>query len=312
MTKGKSKLPAAARRELSRISNANVVVAAARTLALAEVAALSHLGLRVEGQIIVVDLPAPPPRECGLFARRNLDGWTEKLRDRPMVSLDIDNWVPNWNKNGWHSVSRTVMAYPVRHHPARLLTISARVVEQLKDGAIIRFRIDQPVNQDDPAFEDKVGFNHRLLREAVGEAHLFPADMTDQEFANLQQVDWELLPPGSSDRVLGRLASSPGVSSERIKVAEERIRILDRLGHDGYIVGAGKFARYFGVRFGNRLVALENLEYGNALYVFEQDWEQLTQLSRSALIRRRDPGVHRIPHIEGWQSVIRKLLRKDR
>ncbi|MBC2776622.1 hypothetical protein [Parasphingopyxis marina] len=74
----------------------------------------------------------------------------------------------------------------------------------------------------------------------------------------------------------------------------------------------GKFARYFGARFGDRLVALENLEYGNALYLFEQDWEELTQISRAELIRRRDPAVHRIPHIRGWQSVIRKLVRKGR
>lgn len=44
----------------------------------------------------------------------------------------------------------------------------------------------------------------------------------------------------------------------------------------------------------------------NALYVFEDNWETLTQLSRTELIRRRDPSVHRIP---GWQSFIRKLVR---
>ena len=87
------------------------------------------------------------------------------------------------------------------------------------------------------------------------------------------------------------------------------LRVLDRLGHDGFIVGKGKFARYFGASFGERLVALENLEYGNALYVFEENWERLTQLSRTELIKRRDPSVHRVPHLPGWQSAIRKLVR---
>jgi hypothetical protein len=307
----KSKLPAAARRELAKFGGDNVVVATVRTLALADLPALSHVGVGLENHRIVISPPAPPPRECGLYARRNLDGWTEKLRDRPMAPLEIDNWVPNWNKNGWHSVSRTVMAYPVRHHPAGLLTISAKVIEQLKDGAIVRFRVDQPIAREDPEFEDKVGFNLRLLREAVGDAQVFPADMTDQEFANLQRVDWEILPPGSADHVLKRLAAGKSATPERLKVAEERLRVLDRLGHDGYILGTGKFTRYFGIRFGDRLVAPENLEYGNALYVFQQDWERLSQLSRSDLIKRRDPGVHRIPHVLGWQSVVRKLLRKQ-
>ena len=61
-----------------------------------------------------------------------------------------------------------------------------------------------------------------------------------------------------------------------MNVARVRLGVLDRLGPDGFFVGQGKFARYFGARFGNRVVALENLEYGNALYVFEENWEQLT------------------------------------
>lgn len=122
-------------------------------------------------------------------------------------------------------------------------------------------------------------------------------------------MDWELLPPGSADCVLARLAASPGAIAARLQVAESRLRLLDRLGHDGYIIGAGSFARYFGVQFGADLVALENLEYGNALYVFEADWKRMSQLSRSELIRRRDPTVTRIPHVRGWQSIIRKLLK---
>lgn len=79
----------------------------------------------------------------------------------------------------------------------------------------------------------------------------------------------------------------------------------------GAIVGTDKFAGYFGAKFGDRLVALENLEYGNALYVFEEDWEDLTQLSRTELIRRRDPSVHRLRHHPGWQSALGILVRQQ-
>ena len=55
-------------------------------------------------------------------------------------------------------------------------------------------------------------------------------------------------------------------------------------------------------RLGERLVALENLDYGNALYIFEENWVQLTQLSRTELIRRHDPSLHRLPHLPGCHS----------
>lgn len=134
--------------------------------------------------------------------------------------------------------------------------------------------------------------------------------MSDEEYAKIQIVDWEMLPAGSEDRVLAQLAKRRGASAERMRVASERLQTLDRLGHDGFIVGTGRFSNYFGAKFGKRFVALENLEYGNALYLFEEDWEALSKLSRSELIRRRDPLVHRIPHLPGWQSVIRKLFRR--
>lgn len=133
--------------------------------------------------------------------------------------------------------------------------------------------------------------------------------MSDEEFANLQSVDWELIPPGSVDRVLARQAKTRTATAEQLEVASDRLKVLERPNHNGSIVGHGKFARYFGAKFGEKLLVLENLGYGNAMYVFEENWEELTKLSRTGLIKRRDPQVYRLPHLPGWQSAIRKLLR---
>jgi len=263
----------------------------------------------MENGRIKVGPPAPPPPSCGIYARRNLDGWKEKRVVLPKETREVSSWAPSWSSGSYHLVSRELEAYPVEHHAAKLLTISATVLEDLVDGGLVRFRVDQPLERETKGFAADLWFNLRLLREAVGEAHVYDADLGDEEFARIQHVDWELLPRGSADRVLAHLASQKTTETERLEVAAERLRVLDRLGHDGFIVGRGKFARYFGAKFGDRLVALEKLEYGNALYLFEENWEQLTQLSRTEFIRRRDPSVHRVPHLPGWQSAIRKLVR---
>jgi len=310
MTRRPPKLPKYLQRELARLAAPRVVVACVLTVAVDELDRYRHAGLALSSGRIVAGDPAPPLPMLGLFARRNLDGWSEKRKDLPKERREISSYVPSWNSGSYHSVSRPVDAYPLEHHAAKLLTVSAAVLEDLVDGALVRFRVDQPLDRSAEDFADNLLFNLRLLREAVGHAQIFDADLSDDQFARIQRVDWKLLPPGSGDQVLERLASRSPVTSERLIVARERLRILDRLGHDGYIVGEGKFARYFGVTFGDRLVALENLEYGNALYVFEEKWEQLTQLSRTELIKRRDPSVHRIPHLPGWQSAVRKLVKR--
>jgi hypothetical protein len=300
----------AVQRDLEAIAARSVVVAAAITVTTKELDAFERLGLLFENGRFTTRDPAPPPRSCGLCAVRNLEGWDEKRKDLAKESRDISSWAPNWHGSGFHSITRTIDAWPLEHHAARMNTISVVVLEYLHDAALVRFRIDQPLDRDSPMFERDLAFNLRLLREAVGEAKVYPSDMSDEEFTLIQRVDWELLPPGSAERILTRLASRKTVTEERLTVARLRLNVLERLGPDGFVIGRGSFSSYFGAKFGSRLVVLENLEYGNALYAMEEDWEELSQLSRSELIRRRDPGVRRIPHVPGWQSAIRKLLRR--
>lgn len=309
MTPRPARLSKAVRCELDRIPGDRVVVAAVKTVSAADVDAYADLGLRFEDGMIKSGDPVLPPPSLGLHARRNLDGWHDKRTDLPMERRTVSSWAPSWSSGSYHLVSREIDAYPVERHPARLLTISLTVLEHLVDAALIRFRVDQPLQRESAGFARDLLFNLRLLREAVGEAHVFDADLSDDEFARIQQVDRELLPAGSADRVLAHMARRRSVDPATLEVARERLQILDRLGHDGFIVGTGRFARYFGAKFGDRLVVLENLEYGNALYLFEENREQLTQLSRTELIRRRDASVHRVPHLPGWQSAIRKLVR---
>lgn len=75
--------------------------------------------------------------------------------------------------------------------------------------------------------------------------------MSDEEYAKIQIVDWEMLPAGSEDRVLAQLAKRRGASAERMHVASERLRTLERLGRDGFIVGTRRFSNYFGASLAN-------------------------------------------------------------
>ncbi len=295
--------------ELSRIDGHKLVVAVVLTVAYDDLPRHADFGLQLANGRLVAGEPAPPPRESGRFASRNLDGWTVKRKDQPKVTREVNFWVPNWHGSGTHLVSRDIEAYPIENHPAKLLTVSATVLEELHGAAVVRLRVDRPLDRADPDFSNNIQFNIGLLRDHCGRAKLYDADMTDAEFARIQRVDWELLPPGSLDQIITRISASHRSNPGRIKVATERLQALSRLHPDQLISGPGRFSYYFGAKFGDTLVALENLEYGNAMYVFEADWERLSQLSRMELIKRRDTGVHRVPHVAGWQSIIRRLRR---
>ena len=268
MTARPLKVSKALERELERTNAQRIVVAAVLNVNRGDLDRYGELGLIWDRGRIASGPPVLPPPSLGIYARRNLDGWSDKRTDLPKETREISNWAPSWNSGTYHLVSRDILAYPLAHHPAKLLTISATVLEDLVDGAFVRFRIDEPLGREGKTFAANLLFNLRLLREAVGDAHINDADLSDDDFARIQHVDWEMLPPGSAERVLQRLGSRGRAAADRLDVASERLRFLDSLGHDGYIVGTGTFARYFGAKFGHCLVVLENLEYGNALYVF--------------------------------------------
>ena len=308
MTPRPVKLSKAVQHRLAAIDGQKLVVTVVLTITRETEPSYAHLGVGFEAGKITVAESAPPPRDCGIWSRRNLDGWTEVRKDLPKEARDISHFAPSWHGSGTHLVSRSIQAYPVEYHPARMLSVSATIIEPLRDAALIRIPLDQPLDRRHPDFNRDLRFNLRWLKELVGSADMFDADLSDEAYAKIQHVEWELLPPGRRKELLISLTKSSKANPERVRVASERLEVLTKLGPSELILGHGRFSKYFGARFGEQLVALENLEYGNALYVFEQDWTTLSQLSRTELIKRRDPAVHRVPHIHGWQSIIRKLL----
>jgi hypothetical protein len=87
---------------------------------------------------------------------------------------------------------------------------------------------------------------------------------------------------------------------------------MERLKPQCYIAGTNEFLRYFGAKFEDDFVAFENLNYGNALYVMHENWEQLSQRSRIDLLKARPRGFERVLHVAGWEDRLRALLQEHR
>lgn len=131
MTGSQKRLPKSVEAQLCAISGPEVIVATVRTVLDVDVAPYADFNLSLADGRLIAGAPVLPPRERGLFAARNLDGWNEKRKDIPKESKAISTLAPSWGSGGRHLVTRTVEAWPIRHHRARLNTISATVLEHL-------------------------------------------------------------------------------------------------------------------------------------------------------------------------------------
>ena len=125
---------------------------------------------------------------------------------------------------------------------------------------------------------------------------------------------WEILPPGQRTENLARILSKFRAPSKELKERVlERYMLLEKLNPIAYISGTSGFQRYFGAQFADDLVVFENLEYGNAIYVMFEDWEDLSKRSRLDLLRDGN-GAHfeRIVHRSGWEDAVKNVVSEHR
>jgi hypothetical protein len=87
---------------------------------------------------------------------------------------------------------------------------------------------------------------------------------------------------------------------------------LIKYGPLSFIHGRSGFRRYFGAKFGEDLVAFENIEYGNAAYVMFERWETLSQKTRLELLAGPADGFIRVVHRRGWQSQLKNVIQQHR
>lgn len=186
MTLRTIKLSKAVRNRLEAIGASKVIVAEVVTVTRDNAASFAHLGIGFANGSVTVSDPIHPPRSAGRWSARNLDGWEDKRRDMPKETREISRFAPSWRGGGSHLVSRAIETFPIDYYPARMLTVSARVVEALRDGALVRIRIDQPLDRADPAFDRDLQFNLRLLKELTGSSSIFDADLSDEDYAAIQ------------------------------------------------------------------------------------------------------------------------------
>ena len=148
------------------------------------------------------------------------------------------------------------------------------------------------------------------MQENIGAYKVYPADVGPSDVAKWEHVDWEFLPPGKMDETF--IKNHFGKRSKKDQeVIMERYNYIQSLEPICMIKGTNYFSKYFGAKFSETVVVLENIESGNALLVFHQDWEELSKLCRSDLRKVNSSKVTRIIHNGNWKKRLEYEIGKD-
>jgi hypothetical protein len=275
----------------------------------------AHLNLRVENGAIVIPQPAVPPARMGKFSDINVNGREVVRRDLPMTTKTVVIEAPNWGGYGTHDVWQTREVYQRDFIAPKELTISMELLAQnpASSNFTVKFSVEEVLNRAAADFDIELLYNLNLMQENVGAVGVFASTATFADYLKTVHLDWEILPPDKLDEVIRQmLHGKRPVSAQQQLVIKSRLTAMERLKPQCYIAGTNEFLRYFGAKFEDDFVAFENLNYGNALYVMHENWEQLSQRSRIDLLKARPRGFERVLHVAGWEDRLRALLQEHR
>jgi len=162
-------------------------------------------------------------------------------------------------------------------------------------------------------FDGKPG--HRMDLEFA--AKILKAATVDDNYSLLpvssERLSWKLLPSGelnieflnqcvrnAADRLLKRL------SFDII-----RLEFLLNLRPTRIYTGVDEFDGYFAFLFSTlKGAVLENPIEGNAVYIFNENWKELSKLSKSELFRQEQHQFRRVVHTGGWQGRLKETVLK--
>lgn len=307
------RIPDYIKQELSRIQSRYVIVAAVIDTTKEEISggAFQHIGIRMNESGIYVPERITPEMMSGLYARRNRDGIIWILHGLPKKTKTLWWESPNFGDpaKGCHSNYRDIKVYQRKLEPARDWEIAISVVSKDEKCTRIKAAITSTLDRQDSYFTKDLFFALNLMQEQFRDCHVFDASMTGDDIAMVTAVGWEIFPPGKMERPLAAIAGRMrNKNPNRLREIQNRAETLSRLQPSEYIVGSGMNSRYFGAKFGESIVVFENVDYGNAIYILFDNWQEISRMSRIDILKRHEEDFIRIVHKTGWERVLKHYI----
>lgn len=312
------KIPPSIEAKLDQYECGAIKVAAAREIPVVQIqqGLLSPIGVYFKsGHLCVPGESILPEPESGIWAQRNIEGWEIVRRDLPKVSRYFSFEVPNfgdWLK-GSHEIEFTRDCYQreVIGPIGAGMIVSLERAEEGADAVLLSFELDYLFDPEDDDFEKQLLMGINLMQQTTGCSDIFPSDASKEDVLKTRTVNWEIFPPGVSDREFVGM-----IGTKRSKVEPglilERFHALQDLKPEQIIRGTNMgTTSYYGAQFADDLVVFENIKYGNALYVMFGDWETLSKLSRTELLKNY-AGYERIVHRPGWKRRLAYVVKRHR
>ena len=314
MKKNFRKIPEFILDKVNALNEDNFIVASVLKIEKSDInnAKYRNLGLSISDGTLSFNQRFIPNNNVGHFSKKNINGYRIVYKDQPKINktfyLGERPVFGDWSK-GSFSLFATRKVYPYDEIPPRQLSISCELLEETANEYSMKVAVNFVLNRNDNNYESDLFFALNLLQENVYSVDIFSSSTTREEYLRSLVLSWEIFPPGERDEDFERIINGTRNLSES---QAERVRrnydYLINLEPIEIISGVSGMRRYFGAKYSENLVVFENINYGNAVYVLFENWEELTQLSRTEIQNRPSDQYIRIKHAGNWQRKLERII----
>lgn len=249
-----------------------------------------------------------PSPLIGTMAKRNSVGEWIPQKDKPKETAYR---AQEWNLQDWGGNSHSGTGYvPYKRFPRKFIEPKELElsISQVQNGPSI-ITVDKTF-YNSPENYSEIVFAINLLLEIFGQAETFKVteDNMLKTLNSIETVNWEILPKG--ERIwegFNNQIFSNFSPSERCLI-KERFEYIDSFEPDSVKKGIGGYTGYLVFEFKDKnLYILDSILYGEATYLFEDDWEHVSKLTKKEIIHNQ-LSKDRIVHNKQWKRKIQKYL----
>lgn len=253
-----------------------------------------------------------PSGSFGTKSAFNAEGKYIKHKDQPMETAYRTT---EWRWIEWHGRYERVeksrlIDVPYKRYPRTFVIPPAIeiIVSEISDGNQI---LTSPIYEYTLETEEQIIHAVNLFLEIFGECQFF-TERLDEIKSPVRRLNWRILPTGRRPwpqlkKELTTIIKGAPIGKQ--PVIEHRLKNLNQYKPDFTAVGVAGFHGYIVFGFeGNDLYVFESLYYGNATYFFDNQWEELSKLTKAEIINE-DLQKDRLIHREGWDSKLRTILK---
>lgn len=244
------------------------------------------------------------PKIVGPISRFNANGGFCKLKDKPKEICYREISVKDWHGN-YHNVYIPYNRFRRKAIPP--YGIEIKTIENNDNIYLVSPKLCR--NEENCGLIKHV---INLFLELFGSCEILNSTfLAPLSAIPTTRVNWKILPEGEYpwERIAEISGNIKSQSVGKARIQEQNINYVLKFKPQRLIYGAGGFRGYLIFEFPEKqLYVMENVIYGNATYIFENDWKQFSQLTKAEIINNR-LQKERFEHRDDWESHINKLLK---